>query len=376
MVCYILCDPHRSSGWLDEKGVNLTDFFSLSADEQSARLTALARNALTEWGVTSCEPRLIKYRENAVYEVTTADGARAALRVHRQGYHSDDSLASELKWMAMLADGGLVVPTPVPTASGSIVFNGRADDVPGVWNVDMLTWLEGRVLGAVGEPLDYEGLAPDDLFREIGKTIGALHNLSTAWPVQNAMIRHSWDRDGLVGEEPLWGQFWKLAALTPDQKILFLKAKTAIAEDLDTYGQTTDNYGLIHADLVPDNVLLSGDEIQLIDFDDAGFGWHMFEIVTAIFWLAEEPAFDIIRSSLLEGYQSVRPLLQRDLDSMNLFFTARSLTYLGWVHTRQNTETAIELTPIMVEIAAEICSDYLERCPTSFEPVAPACGVT
>ena len=339
----------------------MTDFFSLSADEQSTRLTALARNALNEWGVTACEPRLIKYRENAVYEVTTADGARAALRVHRQGYHSDDSLASELKWMDMLADGGLVVPTPVPTASGSIVVGGRADDVPGVWNVDMLTWLEGSVLGAVGEPLDFDGRTPGALFREIGKTMGTLHNLSTTWPERNAMIRHSWDRDGLVGDDPLWGRFWELAALSPQQKNLFLKAKAAIAEDLDAYGQTTDNYGLIHADLVPENVLLSGDEIQLIDFDDAGFGWHLFEIVTAVFWLAEEPALDNICSSLLEGYQSVRPLLQRDLDTMDLFFAARSLTYLGWVHTRQNTETANELTPIVIEIAEEICGNYLER---------------
>ncbi len=339
----------------------MTDFFSLSADEQSARLTALARNALIEWGVTACEPRLIKYRENAVYEVITAGGERTVLRVHRQGYHSDDSLASELKWMAMLADGGLVVPKPVPTVSGSIVVDGRVDDVPGVWKVDMLTWLEGRVLGAVGEPLDYEDCAPDTLFREIGRTIGELHNLSTAWAEQNAMIRHSWDRDGLVGDDPLWGQFWELAALTPPQKDLFLKAKVAIAEDLDAYGQTADNFGLIHADLVPDNVLLSDGGIQLIDFDDAGFGWHVFEIVTAVFWLAEEPEFDSICSSLLEGYQSVRPLLQRDLDAMNLFFAARSLTYLGWVYTRQNTDTAIELTPIVIEIAAEICNDYLER---------------
>ena len=72
----------------------MTDFFALGPDEQTARLTGLAVNAMAEWGITDCTPRLIKYRENAVFEVRAPDAPRAALRVHRQGYHSADSLAS------------------------------------------------------------------------------------------------------------------------------------------------------------------------------------------------------------------------------------------------------------------------------------------
>ncbi len=339
----------------------MTDFFELNADEQSARLKVLAVNALAEWGVSDCEPRLIKYRENAVFEVKTQNGERAALRVHRQGYHSDASLESELKWMAMLADGGLVVPTPVPTQSGEVVINGETDGVPGIWKVDILTWLEGRELGDVGEPLELDGRDPAKLFFELGVTMGKLHNLTTAWPEQNAMTRHAWDRDGFVGDNPLWGQFWELAALSPAQKELFQRARAAIAEDLSAYRQTAENYGLIHADLVPENVMLNGDEIQLIDFDDAGFGWHMFEIVTVVYWLAEEPEFETIQASVLDGYQSVRPLQRCDFDAMEVFFAARSLTYLGWVHTRSQTETAKELTPIMIEIAEEICTEYLNK---------------
>ncbi len=337
----------------------MTDFFQLDADEQSARLTTLAKNALREWGVTDCEPRLIKYRENAVYEVTTKTGDRAALRVHRQGYHDDASLESELNWMAMLSDGGLVVPTPIPADSGAIVVDGTAKGVPGVWKADMLSWLEGRELGDIGEPLDLEGRDVAALFRNIGHTMARLHNLSTAWSAQNTQTRHAWDSDGFIGDTPLWGQFWELAALSPAQKDLFLLTKAAIAKDLAAYGQTAESYGLIHADLVPENVMLNGNAVELIDFDDAGFGWHMFEIVTAIYWLAEEPEFETMQAKILEGYQAERPLQQRDLDAMEVFYAARSLTYLGWVHTRSQTETAKELTPIMIEIAEAICSDYL-----------------
>lgn len=47
----------------------MSDFLSLSANEQSARLTQLAKNALREWGVTDCDPRLISYRESGYWQI-------------------------------------------------------------------------------------------------------------------------------------------------------------------------------------------------------------------------------------------------------------------------------------------------------------------
>ena len=96
--------------------------------------------------------------------------------------------------------------------TGSVVVNATAEGVPGEWKVDMLVWLAGSELGAVGEPLDLAGQGAAKLFTAIGETIGTLHNLTTAWSGQNTMSRHVWDKDGFVGEEPLWGRFWELAA--------------------------------------------------------------------------------------------------------------------------------------------------------------------
>ena len=59
-------------------------------------MRALAIEALKFWGVTGCEPELLKYRENAVFRVIAPDGRPAALRIHRHGYHSDAELRSEL----------------------------------------------------------------------------------------------------------------------------------------------------------------------------------------------------------------------------------------------------------------------------------------
>jgi Ser/Thr protein kinase RdoA (MazF antagonist) len=341
----------------------MTDFYQLDAEEQAQRLSTLAELALSHWGVSDCTPRLIKYRENAVFEVRDRDGARAVLRVHRQGYHSDDSLESELRWMAMLREGGMAVPSPiapVQDASGSgYMVSVQTDQTPGDWQVDMLSWMPGRELGEVGVPLALDGRDVASLFESIGQCMARLHNLSTAWPQAATMQRHAWDGPGLVGSDPLWGRFWELQGLDAEQRKLILTIKDAVAADLANYGQSCDNYGLIHADLVPENVMLHERQVQLIDFDDAGFGWHMFEIATALHWLVEEPQFELMQASMLAGYQRERPLSTRDLDTLELFFVARSLTYLGWVHARSQTETAVEMTPVVIEIATALGEQYL-----------------
>jgi hypothetical protein len=48
---------------------------------------------------------------------------------------------------------------------------------------------------------------------------------------------------------------------------------------------------------VRENVLVNGDDIEMIDFDDGGHGWRMFDIATALFRNRDEPHYDAIRLS-------------------------------------------------------------------------------
>jgi hypothetical protein len=41
------------------------------------------------------------------------------------------------------------------------------------------------------------------------------------------------------------------------------------------------------------------------------------------------------------------------------FVVARGLTYLGWMHTRRETETAQALTPFIVERVCELTARWL-----------------
>ena len=95
------------------------------------------------------------------------------------------------------------------------------------------------------------------------------------------------------------------------------------------------------------------------DFDDAGFGWHMFELATALFWFRDEPDFSELAQALMRAYRAQRTLPDREIDALPLFTMLRGFTYLGWVHTRRGTEAARELTPMIVEIVCRLADEFL-----------------
>jgi Ser/Thr protein kinase RdoA (MazF antagonist) len=338
----------------------MTDFFSLSPEQQLQHFEAAAKDALHHWNLQGASLNLVKEpRENAVFAVEH-DSGRYALKLHRLGYHTDDELRSEYQWIQALADFGIKVPSIVPSESGDLFVKQRVAGMSGDIQVDLVEWLDGKELGSVEEGIADEASAIDT-YRTVGQLAAQVHNQAVSWQLPPGFVRHAWDEEGLAGKQPIWGEFWKIEAASDAQRDLLVRGRDAVFTGLGQLAKSPGTYSMIHADFAPENILVDGDQLRLIDFDDAGFGWHLFELVTSLYFIQGEPYFDRAQEALVEGYRAHRQLPDQQMELMPLFFLARGFTYIGWVHTRHETETARELTPMLLEAACGLAEDYLSK---------------
>ncbi|MDE0390659.1 MAG: phosphotransferase [Rhodospirillales bacterium] len=337
----------------------MTDFYRLPLAERAERLQALATVALARWGVRDCEPEILKVRENAVFRVRTAEGDAAVLRVHRHGYHSDAALRSELAWLEALNADGIAVSAVIPSAAGAPFEIVTVAGVPEPRQVDMLTWMPGIPIGTIEEGLNPAIADVHAVFEAVGRLAARLHNQTEAWPQPSGFVRHAWDREGLVGPKPLWGRFWEAAVLGAEERRLIDRARAQVHDDLTAYGCPPRRYGLIHADLNLDNMLFDGERVVILDFDDCGFGWHLFDLSTVWTLFHGSDLAEAMRAGVIEGYRRERDLPDEELAHMPLFELGRAFSYLGWVHTRSETASAQALAQEVATLVCTLAEAYL-----------------
>lgn len=311
-------------------------------------MSDLVRQCLERWGMADAACTFVAGRENQVYRVTGAAGD-FALRIRRPGLRSLDELRAELAWLAAMDRAGLSVPRPLPSVSGSLL-----ETVAG-HHADMVGWLTGRPLGHGRLPLQLDD-APA-VFRTLGETMARLHLASDAFRPTRGFTRPKWDVDGLVGEAPLWGRFWANPTLDAETRALLVGFRAEARATLGRIAETLD-YGLIHADLVRENVLIDGTDLRLIDFDDGGFGFRLFDVATALLKNRDAPDYAALTSALTDGYQSLRTL---DTTHLDLFMALRAVTYVGWIVPRMGEDGAANRNARFITDARDLCSAWLRQ---------------
>lgn len=280
-----------------------------------------AREAATLWRGTPL--RLIVARENAVHEMALPDGSRAALRLHRTGYQDEAAIRSELWWCAELAASGLPVPTPLTLPDGSLLATlstGR--------RASAIRWLDGMPIGKAGQPLPQPVTAQTDIHFRLGQLLRRLHQTSDRLDLPSGFTRQSWDIDGLTGDAPVWGRFWEHPAASPAQSAALISARITVRAFLVDLAAKGADFGLVHADVLRENILTTDAGLSLIDFDDSGFGFRLYDLGTVLSQNQYEPARDDLRDALMAGYGT------QDTEKVELFTLARILASVGWTIPR------------------------------------------
>lgn len=285
---------------------------------------SLATDTLAAWGGAAAPPRLISDRENTVFEARLADGTRAALRLHRAGYRGAAAIEAELAWTGRLAASGFPCPAPLPCRNGHLVA--RAPDGR---HASLVTWIDGAPLSVAAE-----GDLPA-LYRRLGALLAELHAAADRFaPVPAAFPR--WDAEALLGADPLWGRFWENPTLSGDEVDLLRTARRTLRARLEA--AEAPDIGLIHADLLADNVLDDGARLWVIDFDDCGVGYRGYDLATALVSHCERADYPDLFAALVTGYASRRGSAARLTAELPLFVTLRALASCGWIAGRASPD--------------------------------------
>jgi Ser/Thr protein kinase RdoA (MazF antagonist) len=290
-------------------------------------------NAIPLWtDLDGAVPRLINYSENHTFLLSVPGDEAFALRVHRPEYQSVANIESELAWLeALHRQTDLSIPEPVAGRNGRILQHFVTPSGEQMHAV-LFHFIPGT------EPSPDSNLV--DLFAVLGGYAASLHDHSISWRRPPGFVRQAWTASSILGADGLWGD-WRVApgVTSPIREVLD-RAEIDLRQRLEAYGTAPERYGLIHADMRLGNLLVDGDQVSLIDFDDCGLCWFGYDFAAAISFHETHKAVPALKASWLEGYQARRPLAEADIAALDSMVMLRRMALLAWIGSHAETALA------------------------------------
>lgn len=296
--------------------------------------------------------RLVNVSENWTYRVDDPDtGRAAALRVHRPDYHSREEIESELMWIDALRGAGVVdAPAPIAARDGGRVRTVGVEGGP-ARHVTLFDWLPGSAPSADAD------LIPN--FAILGGLAARMHLFGIGWQRPAAFRRFTYD-DAAVLEKALWGRWQDAPGIGAPEQAILARADAEIRRRLAAYGRAGDRFGLCHNDLRLANLLVDGDRLSVIDFDDCGFSWFLNDFATAVSFMEGDPRVGDWMEAWLGGYTGQRPLGREDRAILPTLIMLRRMLLVGWVGFHyEHAAEARELGAAYATGACRIAEDYL-----------------
>jgi Ser/Thr protein kinase RdoA (MazF antagonist) len=292
---------------------------------------AVARDAVRRFGLgEGCVVDLLNVSENHTYRVDDSDGRRYALRLHRPGYRTADQIESELAWTDALSQDGVVETPPVVAApDGGRVVTASADGAEPRYAV-LFEWLSGSEPGLDDGPVAIER------FAALGAITARMHGHVRGWSPPTGFTRPRWDHEYTLGPRGHWGRWQDGLGIGAQELALLTRVDQTIAARLRAFGQGPERFGLVHADLRLANLLVDAGDVRVIDFDDCGFSWFVYDFATAVSFIEDDPRVPELRDAWLRGYRTVadlEPAAETELDTAVMLRRMLLVAWVGSHHT-------------------------------------------
>jgi Ser/Thr protein kinase RdoA (MazF antagonist) len=300
-----------------------------------ADMTELARSACVRYGIAP-PGRLHRYplTENWTYRVEDSSGSPSVLRIYRPGGRSHAEIMSELAWMTAIgAEFGTLVPAVIPTAAGSQVLELTRDVPLGPCYCVMFSCAPGQEPAA-------DMLA--DWLPQLGALTARLHQQARSWSRPAWFRRPRWDLSTTLGDRPHWGP-WQSGVDDAGERRQLGRLAEVVTARLRRFGSGPGRFGLVHADLRLANLLVDGDRITVIDFEDCGLSWYLYDLACALTFNEGRPDIRELIARWVDGYRQVEPLSAADEAEIDTFVMLRRLMLTAYAGLRHDTELAAQM---------------------------------
>src|SRR4029079_13099557 len=327
---------------------------ALSHEDLLCGLQNLAERAVRRYALpATVTPKLINLSENATYRLDdSATGSKWALRVHREGYHSRTAIASELQWqIALNASGAAMTPNPIRGNDGELIQTVAHAGLPMPPKVVLLAWEEGL------EPAATDAAG----FETLGEIAARMHAHVRAWQRPPWFERHSWDFETSLGGRPTWGRWQDGMGITGEAVDTISETVRLIERRLGRFGKTPDRFNLIHGDMRLANLLMDGGTIKVIDFDDCGFSWFLYDCATTVSFFEDNPEVPGLIDAWVRGYRRAGTLPAEEEAEINTFVMLRRLLLVAWIGSHSETELAQSMGVAYTQGTLPLCERYLSR---------------
>lgn len=327
------------------------------AEVSTKILYQIAQSAIRRYSLPDgAQPTLINISENATYRIDDpASGHRWALRIHREGYHSPQAIASELAWLAALEEQGAArVPTALPGNDDQLIQTVSVEGLATPRNVVLFSWENGS------EPADNDAAG----FEKLGETAAKMHAHVKSWLSPPWFERHTWDFETSLGRTPHWGRWQDGMGMTPDIEAVLSKAVAVIEQRLERFGKGPDVFGLVHGDMRLANLLIDDGIVKVIDFDDCGFSWFLYDCATTVSFFEDAPEVPDLIAAWVRGYRRFGKLSAEQEAEIETFVMLRRILLVAWIGSHSETDLAKSMGVSYTKGTVPLCERYLARLTT------------
>ena len=112
---------------------------------------------------------------------------------------------------------------------------------------------------------------------------------------------------------------------------------------------------------LPDHEHALMEQTYVIDFDDCGWGWWLYDFGAAVSFFEHDPRVPELLQAWLRGYRTVLPVPATDEAEIPTFVLMRRLLLLAWIGSHAGTDLARSMGASYTTASCDLAEGYLAR---------------